>query len=42
MTGDVMSEKFERFLERNAKTYLSKPFAIRDFRAAVAALLGTQ
>jgi two-component system, NtrC family, sensor kinase len=40
MTGDVMSETFERFLERNAKTYLSKPFAIEDFRAAVAALLG--
>jgi signal transduction histidine kinase len=40
MTGDVMSETFERFLERNAKTYLSKPFALRDFRAAVAALLG--
>jgi two-component system NtrC family sensor kinase len=39
MTGDVMSETFERFLERNAKTYLSKPFAIQDFRAAVAALL---
>ena len=39
MTGDVINETFQEFLQRNARTCLSKPFAIEDFRAAVAAVV---
>ncbi|HVU23713.1 MAG TPA: ATP-binding protein [Opitutus sp.] len=38
MTGDVINDTFEQFLERHGRTCLSKPFAIDDFRAAVAAM----
>jgi signal transduction histidine kinase/CheY-like chemotaxis protein len=36
MTGDVINEIFQKFLARCARTCLSKPFAIEDFRVAVA------
>ena len=36
MTGDVMNDVFQDFLKRNARSYLAKPFAIGDLRAAVA------
>lgn len=36
MTGDVVSDTFQDFLHRNELTCLSKPFASREFRAAVA------
>jgi two-component system, NtrC family, sensor kinase len=39
MTGDVISDTFQEFLSRHAKFCLSKPFAIDDFRAAVANML---
>ena len=38
MTGDVVSDTFQNFLAAHGLTYLSKPFAIREFRAAVARL----
>ena len=36
MTGDVMSDTFQSFLIQHDLTCLSKPFAAREFRAAVA------
>ncbi len=39
MTGDVISDTFQEFLRRYAKQCLSKPFAIEDFRSAVAGIL---
>jgi two-component system NtrC family sensor kinase len=36
MTGDVISDTFQEFLRRNSKMCLTKPFAIDDFRSAVA------
>ncbi len=41
MTGDVVSDTFQDFLKKNALTCLSKPFAIGEFRAAVARMLAT-
>jgi CheY-like chemotaxis protein len=40
MTGDVVSGTFQEFLQRHGKECLSKPFAIAEFRAAVAAMAG--
>jgi hypothetical protein len=40
MTGDVMSDTFQEFLQRHAILCLPKPFATREFRAAVAKTLG--
>jgi len=39
MTGDVVSDTFQSFLEQHQLTCLSKPFAISEFRAAVARML---
>ncbi|HWA86771.1 MAG TPA: ATP-binding protein [Opitutus sp.] len=39
MTGDVINDTFEQFLQKNGRTCLSKPFAIDDFRAAVAGMM---
>jgi len=39
MTGDVISEAFQDFLRKHARTCLPKPFAIEEFRAAVAGVL---
>ena len=36
MTGDVVSDTFQEFLTKNHLSCLSKPFAISEFRAAVA------
>jgi signal transduction histidine kinase/CheY-like chemotaxis protein len=36
MTGDVINEAFQEFLRKNGRPCLSKPFAIDEFRAAVA------
>ena len=36
MTGDVVSDTFQAFLQKNELTCLSKPFAITEFRSAVA------
>jgi two-component system NtrC family sensor kinase len=41
MTGDVINSTFEDFLRRNAKSYLTKPFAIEEFREAVATMAAT-
>ena len=41
MTGDVVSDTFQNFLKQHALTCLSKPFAIGEFRAAVARMLRT-
>ena len=41
MTGDVVSDMFQSFLKTNGLTCLSKPFAIVEFRAAVARMLMT-
>jgi signal transduction histidine kinase len=38
MTGDVVNEKFQEFLQKNGRTCLPKPFSIREFRSAVAGL----
>jgi signal transduction histidine kinase len=35
MTGDVLSEKTEKFLTEHGKTCLPKPFSIADFRKVV-------
>ena len=40
MTGDVVSEAFTEFLERNKKACIPKPFAIEDFQEAVSRMLG--
>ena len=36
MTGDVVSDTFQAFLAQHQLACLSKPFAISEFRAAVA------
>ena len=36
MTGDVVSDTFQDFLRTHDLTCLAKPFAAREFRAAVA------
>lgn len=38
MTGDVINETFQDFLHRRGRPCLSKPFAIDEFRAAVASV----
>ncbi|HYP17368.1 MAG TPA: ATP-binding protein [Opitutus sp.] len=37
MTGDVINEGFQEFLRKHGRACLSKPFAIEEFQAAVAA-----
>jgi signal transduction histidine kinase len=39
MTGDVIHDSFQNFLKQHARTCLSKPFALRDFHAAVAGIV---
>ena len=39
MTGDVVSDDFQNFLRKNSLTCLAKPFAIGEFRSAVAKTL---
>jgi len=40
MTGDVINSTFEDFLRRHGKGCLTKPFAIEEFREAVANVAG--
>lgn len=42
MTGDVVNEAFEAFLQRHGRSCLPKPFAIEDFRAAVSRMIAAQ
>lgn len=35
MTGDVVSDSFQQFLNRNSKSCLSKPFSVQEFRTTV-------
>jgi two-component system, NtrC family, sensor kinase len=35
MTGDVVSDSFQDFLKQHAKTCLSKPFSVQEFRSSV-------
>jgi two-component system NtrC family sensor kinase len=39
MTGDVIKESFQQFLKQYARTCLPKPFALREFHAAIAGIL---
>jgi CheY-like chemotaxis protein len=39
MTGDVIKESFQDFLKQHARICLPKPFALREFHAAVAGIL---
>lgn len=41
MTGDVVNDTFQKFLLEHNVSCLSKPFATREFRAAVAKLSGS-
>jgi hypothetical protein len=36
MTGDIVNETFQEFLRSNQLACLAKPFARREFRAAIA------
>ncbi len=38
MTGDVIKESFQNFLKQHNRTCLPKPFALREFHAAVASI----
>ncbi len=39
MTGDVIKESFQDFLKQHARICLPKPFALREFHAAVAGII---
>ncbi len=39
MTGDVVKESFQDFLQKNSRLCLSKPFALREFHQAMARML---
>lgn len=39
MTGDVIKASFQDFLKQHARTCLPKPFALREFHAAVAGIV---
>lgn len=38
MTGDVIKQSFQDFLKQNSRVCLPKPFALREFRSAIAGL----
>jgi two-component system NtrC family sensor kinase len=40
MTGDVIKQSFQDFLKQNSRVCLPKPFALREFRAAIAGIIG--
>lgn len=40
MTGDVIKQSFQDFLKQNSRVCLPKPFALREFRAAIAGIVG--
>ncbi len=35
MTGDVVSDSFQQFLQKNSKNCLSKPFSVHEFRRTI-------
>lgn len=39
MTGDVIKESFQEFLRKNDRICLPKPFALREFHAAIAGIV---
>lgn len=39
MTGDGIKESFQEFLKQNNRIFLPKPFALREFHAAIERLL---
>jgi signal transduction histidine kinase/CheY-like chemotaxis protein len=39
MTGDVIKESFQDFLQKHSRTCLSKPFALREFHQAIARMV---
>jgi CheY-like chemotaxis protein len=39
MTGDVIKESFQDFLRQHGRTCLPKPFALREFHAALASIV---
>jgi two-component system NtrC family sensor kinase len=39
MTGDVIKQSFQDFLKQNTRICLPKPFALREFRSAIAGLI---
>ena len=39
MTGDVIKDSFQNFLKQHTRTCLPKPFALREFHAAVAGII---
>ena len=39
MTGDVIKENFQGFLRQHSLTCLPKPFALREFHAAIAKII---
>ncbi len=41
MTGDVIKDSFQQFLKQHARICLPKPFALREFHAAVASIVQT-
>lgn len=40
MTGDVIKQSFQDFLKQHSRICLPKPFALREFRAAIAGIVG--
>lgn len=41
MTGDVITENFQEFLKQHNRICPPKPFALREFHAALASLVNT-
>jgi len=39
MTGDVIKDCFHQLLKQHTRTCLPKPFALREFHAAVSSIL---
>jgi CheY-like chemotaxis protein len=42
MTGDVVSESFQQFLEKHSKNCLSKPFSVDQFRQTVSEFIAAR
>jgi hypothetical protein len=42
MTGDVIKANFQEFLKQHNRTCLPKPFALREFHAALAGIVNAR
>ncbi len=42
MTGDVIKNTFQEFLQKHSRTCLSKPFALREFHLAIGRMLSAR